>query len=104
MVYHNDVTIMDRNNTVQWKVPTLEGEPPTPREYHTLTAVSPRRALLFGGQSQLCWQDHAARSMHLAVNFNVGTVRAMQLAFRAHDSGGSVFVWMALTYSWTLTI
>ena len=50
MVYHNDVTVLDRSNTVQWRTPPVQGEPPTAREYHTLTTVSTSRALLFGGQ------------------------------------------------------
>lgn len=56
MVYHNDVTILDRNSAVQWRTPAVQGEPPTAREYHTLTTVSPSRALLFGGQS-ICWEN-----------------------------------------------
>lgn len=62
MVYHNDVTVMDRNNVVQWQSPTLVGEPPAPREYHTLTAVSANRALLFGGElDHITWPDHVSR-------------------------------------------
>lgn len=50
MVYHNDVTVMDRNDIVQWRSPSIAGDPPAAREYHTLTAVSANRALLFGGE------------------------------------------------------
>jgi len=49
VLYHNDVVVMDRQGTVQWKTLAVEGEPPAPREFHTLTALSPTRLLLFGG-------------------------------------------------------
>ena len=48
-IYHNDVVVMDRQGTVQWRTPSLEGELPAAREYHTLTPVSSTRLLLFGG-------------------------------------------------------
>ena len=48
-IYHNDVVVMDRQGTVQWRTPSLEGEAPAAREYHTLTPVSTTRLLLFGG-------------------------------------------------------
>lgn len=50
-VYHNDIVIMDRSTSVQWRLPKVLGDVPAPREYHTLTAVSPTRALLFGGRN-----------------------------------------------------
>lgn len=60
MVYHNDVTILDRNSAVQWRTPAVQGEPPTAREYHTLTTVSPSRALLLEeATARPCLQMHS---------------------------------------------
>ncbi len=49
VLYHNDCVFMDRQGSVQWRALAVEGEPPAPREFHTLTALSPTRLLLFGG-------------------------------------------------------
>lgn len=49
--YFNDVAVLDRQGSVQWRAVSAEGALPAGREFHTLTAVSPTRLLLFGGDS-----------------------------------------------------
>ena len=48
-IFHNDVAIIDRSAQVRWRVPDVSGEPPPPRELHSLTPLSGGRLLLFGG-------------------------------------------------------
>ena len=48
-VFHNDVAVLDREQSVQWRAPTVAGDPPAPREFHSLTSLPDGRMLLFGG-------------------------------------------------------
>lgn len=49
--FHNDVSVVDCEaaRTLQWRAPQVSGEAPAPREFHTLSALSNGRLLLFGG-------------------------------------------------------
>ena len=48
--FHNDVALVDCTQpALQWRAPPVEGEPPLAREFHTLSALSSGRLLLFGG-------------------------------------------------------
>ncbi|EIE22836.1 galactose oxidase [Coccomyxa subellipsoidea C-169] len=48
--FHNDVALVDcEAGALQWRAPPVAGEAPTPREFHTLAALSGGRLLLFGG-------------------------------------------------------
>jgi hypothetical protein len=50
-----DVVILDRQDQVAWRGVEVRGaEGPTPREKHTLTALSGGRLLLFGGALRCC--------------------------------------------------
>ncbi|KAK9823333.1 hypothetical protein WJX72_001997 [[Myrmecia] bisecta] len=48
-IFHSDVVVVDRQGTMQWRSPVLIGDSPPAREFHTLTALSGGRLLLFGG-------------------------------------------------------
>ncbi|KAL3155648.1 hypothetical protein ABBQ32_012681 [Trebouxia sp. C0010 RCD-2024] len=45
----NDVFVMDREGPVQWRSPAVNGDAPAPREFHTVTALTKGRLILFGG-------------------------------------------------------
>ena len=50
--FHNDIALVDctASPALQWRAPPVAGEEaPAPREFHTLSALSGGRLLLFGG-------------------------------------------------------
>ncbi|KAK9917644.1 hypothetical protein WJX75_006758 [Coccomyxa subellipsoidea] len=48
--FHNDVALVNcEAGALQWRTPPIAGEPPIPREFPTLAALSGGRLLLFGG-------------------------------------------------------
>ena len=49
-LFHNDVVVMEREGTVQWRTPDVGRDTPAPREFHRLTSLAGGKLLRFGGK------------------------------------------------------
>lgn len=82
-----DVVILDRQDQVAWRGVEVRGaEGPTPREKHTLTALSGGRLLLFGGALRCCSASSVWLSA-LPCLLCLPSTRRRALAFRWPPAG-----------------